>query len=422
MAGVSRELPFPEKFKVLFTKGVRYFAFYGGRGGTKSWSVATWLILEACERRLRIVCGRQFQVSIRDSSKQLLEARIHALGLDNQFRITEQTIVHIATGSVFVFVGLSINPDSIRSFEGADIFWIEEAASISQRVWDILIPTVRAPGSILICCWNPNQPSDPCDAYFRGENPPENAVIMQVGWQDNPWFDDSPLAFEKAKLERDNPAKALHIYAGGYDISYESSVFPGDQVRRGRPGPDANLSGPYYGGDFGYSQDPLAIVKLYINRRQNQRDQLYIQKEVYAHQMLTRELPALFDSILRSRDDLVWADGSRPEIIADLVEAGFNVRAAKKGAGSVREGIANLQNFEILIDFECSYVYDEFRGARWPTDKLTGKVIANQNPVDANNHGLDAARYAISDINALVDDDDGGGDFSGGVFYWRPWG
>ena len=70
MAGRARELPFPEKFKVLFTPGVRYFAFYGGRGGTNSWSVATWLILEACQRRLRIVCGRQYQVSIRDSSKE----------------------------------------------------------------------------------------------------------------------------------------------------------------------------------------------------------------------------------------------------------------------------------------------------------------------------------------------------------------
>jgi hypothetical protein len=86
-------------------------------------------------------------------------------------------------------------------------------------------------------------------------------------------------------------------------------------------------------------------------------------------------LPGLLDSILTSRDDLVMGDGSRPEIIADLVEVGFNVRAAKKGAVSVREGIANLQNFEILVDPECPYAFDEFRGARWPTDRLTGKVI-----------------------------------------------
>ena len=419
MAGPSRELPFPEKFRVLFSPGVRYFAFYGGRGGTKSWSVATWLLLEACERRLRIVCGRQFQASIRDSSKALLEARIRALDLESEFRITEQTIVHVVTGSAFIFVGLSVNPDWIRSFEGADILRTEEAASISQRVWDILVPTVRAPGSILICCWNPNQPTDPVDRHFRGGNPPENAVIMQVGWEDNPWFDQSPLFFEKAKLERDNPAKALHVY-GGYDIGYESSVFPGDQVRHGRPAADATLSGPYFGADFGYSQDPFVVAKLYIVKRPNQRDQLYIQKEVYAHQMLTRELPALLDSILRSRDDLVWADGSRPEIIADLNEVGFNVRAAKKGARSVREGIANLQNFEILIDPDgCSYAYDEFRGARWPTDRLTGKVIPNQNPVGGADHVLDACRFAISDINALVDDDDE--DYDGGVFRIKLW-
>ena len=398
MADRPRELPFPEKFKVLFTPGVRYFAFYGGRGETKSWSVATWLILEACERRLRIVCGRQYQVSIRDSSKELLERRIFDLGLEAEFRITEQTIVHIHTGSVFVFVGLSVNPDSISTFEGADIFWIEEAASISQRVWDILIPTVRAPGSILVCCWNPNQPTDPVDVYFRGPYPPENAVFVLVGWQDNPWFEDYPMAIEKAKMERDNPSKADFIWGGGYDVSYETRVFL--DVKVGRVDVPSDCA-PRYGVDFGFSVDPTAIVKLYIIERPGQKSILYVVALRYGHRVPTRELPQMLDSILHSRSDLVTADGARPEIIEELCALGFNVDDAKKGKNSVREGIERLQNFEIVVDPDCLYAYDEFRGCRWPVDRLTGKVKPGENPV-GRDHILDACRYATLGVNALA--------------------
>ena len=233
---------------------------YGGRGGAKSWSVATYLAVKACEDRLRIVCARQFQNSIRDSSKELIERRIRDLRLSDRFRIGEQFIVCLDTGAEFLFVGLERNPDSIRSLEGADVVWIEEARTISQKSMDILLPTVRAPNSQLIWTWNPQDPTDPVDAYFRSGAPPENSFVIKVNHGDNPFFNQTAMPAEMLKLQRDNPARYRHIWLGEYDVSFESKVF--NRVTIGRPN---NLAGiaPMYGLDFGFSSDPTAIVKCF---------------------------------------------------------------------------------------------------------------------------------------------------------------
>ena len=131
------------------------------------------------------MCARQFQNSIRDSSKELIEKRIRDLELSDQFTVTNQSIMHNETQSNFLFVGLERNIESIRCLEGADIVWIEEANTISARSMEILLPTVRAPHSELIWCWNPNKPTDPVDAFFRSGEPPPNSRIAQVNYTDN---------------------------------------------------------------------------------------------------------------------------------------------------------------------------------------------------------------------------------------------
>src|SRR5271166_5890138 len=228
----------------------RHKALFGGRGGAKSWSVATYLVVKAAESRKRIVCARQFQNSIRDSSKELIEKRIAVLELSGEFRITDQSILHLETGSEFVFVGLERNPDSIRSFEGADIFWIEEARTISKKSMEMLLPTVRAPNSEIIWTWNPEQPTDPVDDYFRGGDPPENSIVTRVDYRDNPFFAETAMPAEMLKLQRDNPARFRHIWEGAYDISFESKVFT--RVAIGRPDTLINAE-PRYGMDFGFS-------------------------------------------------------------------------------------------------------------------------------------------------------------------------
>ena len=171
----------------------------------------------------RIVCARQFQNSIKDSSKELIEKRIRDLEMSDQFEVTNQTIRHIETGSDFIFIGLERNIESIRSLEGADIVWIEEARTIiSARSMEILLPTVRNKNSELIWTWNPEQPTDPVDAYFRGANPPLDAIVTAVNYLDNPFFKDTAMPAEMAKLQHDNPARYRHVWLGEYDVSYKS--------------------------------------------------------------------------------------------------------------------------------------------------------------------------------------------------------
>jgi phage terminase large subunit len=282
----------PKCAETLFAKNVRYKCLFGGRGAEKSWSTAGYLIMDACKSCKLIVCARQFQNSIRDSSKELLERRIAGLGLAEQFDIKDQEIEHRHTGSRIKFMGLERNPNSIRSFEGADVVWIEEAHIVSAKSLEILIPTVRKKGSELIFTWNPEQPSDPVDQYFRGPHPPNNAIVTRVDFRDNPFFETTDLPGEMEKLKRDNYQRYLHVYEGEYDVGYESKVFT--RVTIGRPENLVNVP-PMYGIDFGFSVDPTAIVKVY---HLPLTGQLYVAAEAYGHRIPTDQLPNLLSSIV----------------------------------------------------------------------------------------------------------------------------
>ena len=171
---VDVEMPEPCR-KVLFAQGVRHKVLVGGRASAKSWSAASYLVIRAAEACVRILCCRQYQNSIRDSSKGLIERRIEALGLSDEFIITDQAIVHKRTGSDFLFYGLERNIDSVRSLEGTDICWIEEAAAVSARSMEVLIPTIRKKGAEFLWTYNPNRPTDPVDVLF---GPARRALIL----------------------------------------------------------------------------------------------------------------------------------------------------------------------------------------------------------------------------------------------------
>jgi phage terminase large subunit len=206
----------PLCYNTLFAKA-RHKALYGGRGGGKSFATATYVLLEALKTRKRVVCARQFQNSIRDSSKELLERRLYTLGMNDQFTVTDRTITN-TLNSDFVFVGLERNVESIRSLEGADIVWIEEARTISARSMETLLPTVRAAGSEMIWLWNPQLPEDPVDRYFRGAKPPPNSLVTKIDWRDNPHFHDTEMPAEMEILRQNNLDRYRHVWLGDYDL------------------------------------------------------------------------------------------------------------------------------------------------------------------------------------------------------------
>lgn len=388
------------KFLCLF-EPYRHVAIHGGRGSAKSHSVATALTAISAKESQRIVCARQFQNSIRDSVKELLELKINKMGLIDQFGIYRQEIVHKQTESRFTFIGLDRNPDSAKSLEGADICWVEEARTISSRSMEILIPTIRKPGSRFIWTWNPEFRDDPVDYYFRGQEPPPNSIVVQVGIEDNPWFYQSPMAGEMFFMQRGNYPRYLHVWLGGYDDGYESKIFSNVMVAHIHEIPE--YFAPRYGMDFGFGQDPSYITKVFVN---DSMKQIYIQKEAFGRVPL-RDLPAMMDSVVDNRDDLIKGDASQPGTIEHLQSQGFNIVGAKKGPGSIKAGINWLQGYKIIIDPDCEGMRDEARLYSWQIDRITKKRLSV--PVDAHNHGWDSIRYATEDAQLEAEEDEEGG-------------
>jgi phage terminase large subunit len=213
---------FPEKLGGLFDPH-RIKCAYGGRDGAKSWSFARALLLMGAEKPLRVGCFREVQKSLKDSVYTLLCDQIHNLGLSDFYTATREEI-RGNNGTLFVFSGLSLlTKDSIKSFEGLDIAWVEEAHSVSQGSWDILTPTVRKPGSEIWCSFNPEMDTDPVYKWLVID-PPKEAWVQKINWNDNPWR-SQVLDSERERMQRDDPDKYAHIYEGHCRPAVEGAIY-----------------------------------------------------------------------------------------------------------------------------------------------------------------------------------------------------
>lgn len=207
-----------------FLDPARYKAAYGGRGGAKSHFFASHLIVKAHAKPLRAACIREVQNSIRESVRQLLIDKIRQFGWSHHFNVKEREIVS-RWGEPIIFKGMqSYNAANVKSLEGVDICWTEEAQSLSARSLEMLRPTIRKPGSELWFSWNPEFETDAVDAFFRGGQPPPDAVIREVNWRDNPWFPDV-LREEYEHDTASDPERAEHIWEGGYNVVSEAAYY-----------------------------------------------------------------------------------------------------------------------------------------------------------------------------------------------------
>lgn len=367
----------------------RYKVFYGGRGSGKSWAVARALIAIADYGKARILCCREVQNSIRDSSYQTLKDMAERMGLANRFTFKDAEIVHNGTGSRFIFSGLLRNENSIRSKEGIDICWIEEASSVSQRSWDVLTPTIRKPGSELWLTFNPLTVDDPTNVFL--ENPPPNALVRKVNYADNPYFPE--VLREQMEWDKQNDfEKYLHVWEGYPLTISDAQVFKGRFVVE--PIPEdlwKKADRLFFGADFGFARDPSTLVRCFIldNR-------LYIDHEAYGVGVEIDELPQLYRSVPGADQWPIKGDSSRPETISYLRRHGYNIDGAEKWPDSIEEGINFIKSFDkVVIDPRCKHTADEFRLYSYKTDRLTDEVL----PVvlDKNNHTIDALRYSLCD-------------------------
>ena len=380
----------PEAFAFLFDTvaddglPVRYRACHGGRGSAKSHSFAQALVIKAAQNPLRIGCFREIQKSIRDSVKRLLDDKIRDSGLTDMFESTD-TEIRGVNGSLFIFGGLRTNPDAVKSTEGIDIAAVFEANRVSQRSWDLLVPTVRKPGSEIWAEWNPELESDPVDQKFRGPSgAPPGSIVRQANWVDNPFFPDV-LKQELEWDQRRDPDKYTHIWMGGYQRNSESRVFKNWKIEPFEIDPAWTLR---QGADWGFSVDPSVLVQCAIVGRT-----LYVAHEAYRVGCEIDFLPDLFRTVPDAERWPTIADSARPETISYMQRHGFpKMLKAIKGAKSLEEGVQFLQSFDIVVHPRCLHTIDELTSYSYEVDDLTGLVLPRLS--DKDNHVIDSLRYA----------------------------
>lgn len=373
----------PRVFKPLL-KDSRYKGAHGGRGSGKSHFFAELLIERCLIEKTSAVCVREIQKSLAQSVKKLLELKIEAMGLGSMFEVQEAQI-KTPGGGLIIFQGMQNHTaDSIKSLEGYDVAWVEEAQSLSQRSLDLLRPTLRKPGSELWFSWNPNLETDPVDALLRGETPPPDAVVVQANYRDNPWLPDV-LRDELQYDQKRDPDKFAHVWLGEYARNSGSRVFRNWTIGEFDVPPDAVIR---QGADWGFSVDPTVLVQAYIIGRT-----LYIPNEAYRVGCEIVDTPALFMTVPDSEKWPITADSARPETISHMQKNGFpKIMSAVKGPKSLEEGVEFLKSFDIVVHPRCTHVIDELTLYSYKTDPLTGAVM----PVldDKDNHCIDAVRYA----------------------------
>ena len=385
----------PSKLIPVFSGDYRYRCSRGGRGSGKTRTFAKMSAVRGlmfAESGIEgvILCGREYMNSLSDSSMEEVKQAIRSEPwLNNYYEIGDNFIRAKNRKVWYVFSGLRHNLDSIKSKARILIAWIDEAESVSEIAWSKLIPTVREEGSEIWVTWNPERDGSATDKRFC-KNPPDNSMIVEMNYNDNPWF---PSVLEEERLSdqsRLDSSTYAWIWEGAYLENSDKQVlankyvveeFPDDLWKKA----DRLL----FGADFGFAKDPNTLLRQFILN-----DCLHIEYEVYGIGVELDHMPAFYDKIPEARKWPIKADSARPETISYLRRQGFNISAAKKWAGSVEDGIAFLRGFkQIIIHPRCKETAKEARLYSYKTDRITGEIL----PVitDANNHCWDASRYGL---------------------------
>ena len=337
----------------------------------------------------RTVCVREIQKSLAQSVKRLLEIKIEELGVQHYFEVQESQIKSKKGNGLIIFQGMQNHTaDSIKSLEGYDCAWVEEAQSLSQRSLDLLRPTIRKPNSELWFTWNPRSESDPVDQLLRGQEPPPDAVVVMVNYTDNPWFPDV-LRDEMEYDRKRDIDKYQHVWMGEYLANSQTRVFRNWSVEDFEAPDDAVHR---FGADWGFATDPTVLVRCHIVGRR-----LFIDYEAYMVGCEIMDTPDLFMTVPESEKWPIVADSARPETISHMRKHGFpKIMPAAKGPKSVEEGIEWLKTYDIVVHPRCSHTIDELSLYSYKTDPLTGQVL----PVleDKQNHVIDALRYACEGV------------------------
>ncbi len=395
----TARIEIPPKLIPVFEGVRRVRGAYGGRGSAKTRTFAIMSAVRAymfAEHGARgvILCAREWMNSLRDSSMSEVKSAIESIDwLADYFEIGQDYIRTKNRRVEYAFTGLNRNLNSLKSKSRILIAWVDEAEGVSDTAWDKLEPTIREEGSELWVTWNPEMDGSATDLRFRkwADQLENNSLVVEVNYPDNPFFPATLDDLRKRHRRTMDPNTYAWIWDGAYLENSNSQVLNG-KYRIDTFEPEFHWDGPYYGLDYGFSQDPTACVELWIND-----GTLYISREAggvgvdidLTPDMLKTAMPGIENHVVR-------ADNARPESTSYLKRHGLpRVESAPKWAGSVEDGIAYLRSFdEIVIHPRCAEVTQEARKYRYKVDKNTGDVTATV--LDKHNHYMDAIRYALA--------------------------
>ena len=393
---------FPEKLSILFDKS-RYKVLYGGRGGAKSWGVARALLIIGARKPTRILCAREFQTSIKDSVHKLLSDQIVAMGLTDFYEIT-QNAIRGKNGTEFSFVGLKNNVANIKSYEGCDICWVEEAQTTSKLSWNVLIPTIRKEGSEIWVTFNPELETDETFQRFI-VNPPENCIVQRINWSDNPWFPETLRLEKDALFVRDREAYNT-VWEGVCRQTVDGAIFAKEMQQAEFEGRITRV--PYDATkpvlavfDIGWA-DATAVWFLQFIGMETRLIRYYETNQTTMSEILAKmqTFGYVYDTLYLPHDAQNKTLAANGRSIEDIVRnAGFNVRIID------RVPIADSINAARTIFSKCYFDRENcheglqcLRHYRYDVNPETGNF--SQKPLHDNySHGADAFRYIGLMIN-----------------------
>ena len=371
-------------YKPLWKNAKRRNYIYGGRGSGKSHDVAEYCLFRAYQAKIKVLCTRELQNSIADSVYSLLKNKITDMKLDFFFTVYKDRIVG-NNGSEFIFKGIHNNVSEIKSMENISIAWLEESQSLSRESIDVIVPTIRAPGSILIFTFNPYKDNDPI--YIEMKNATEDDLVIKANYSDNPWFPEE-LRLEMERDKKNDYQKYLWVWEGECLGLSDAQIFRGKYVVENFETPkNADF---HFGADWGFANDPTTLVRSFIVG-----NDLYIDMCAGKVGCDLEDTPSLFNEVQGSSIYPIYADSARPETISFMRSKHYNVIAAEKWNGSVEDGIQYLRSFSCIhIHERCKAVAEEFDLYQYKVDRQTGEVL--RVPVDKFNHYIDAIRYSLT--------------------------
>ncbi len=393
---------FPQKLSILFDPA-RYKVLYGGRGGAKSWGVARALLIIGARKATRILCAREFQTSIKDSVHKLLSDQIFAMGLQDFYEIT-QTAIRGKNGTEFSFAGLKNNVANIKSYEGCDIAWIEEAQTTTKLSWNVLIPTIRKEGSEIWITFNPELETD--ETYKRFViNPPENSIVQRVNWSDNPWFPETLRLEKDALYARDREAYNT-IWEGVCRQTVDGAIFAKEMQQAEFEGRITRV--PYDPVkpvlavfDIGWA-DATAVWFVQFIGMETRLIRYYETTQTTISQILAKmqTFGYVYDTLYLPHDAQNKTLAANGRSIEEIVRAaGFNVRIIDRTPITDSINAARTIFPKCYFDREnCHEGLQCLRHYRYDVNPDTGTF--SQKPLHDNySHGADAFRYIGLMIN-----------------------